>query len=690
MCAAWMNPNHGGPFLTIWNSERKGARIEIRKQRREITLHIKCFKERADLGDEFLAAGKEGGSSAAAGGRWKSRSGRRGGGRTPNPAGGQEGGASGRGAIHEKVVRGEGPETAGVVRRRGEEIAGERDKERVDNLKGRQAGIGQAGNERRGRRRSYLTRDGGKKATRGGTGREIETGDRAWEKVAGCWVDGAGSGRRTVGGCRGGAKRSGEACDGGGDCALHTQNDEEFQGKDELRGGSYRAEALTYLDGQKEGGEKGRKGSGRGAVRCGGGEDHVTTMSRTQEINGGWGWGQFGARIAVPPTSPISSTELCAVEVSNENVVHETGGVESRASQWLLLIEHASPCTALDVLLEQAVRLSFHAIRGQEAACRGAVKIMGELGRKRGDEGFKVFASSRDKLIATLIPERQCCVWRIDFGTGILLLGENAGVSRTRSHFGHVWMRAYHIDLSIFKHEAVHISSEAAIGIMSLNIQASSSSTPSFQPIFEKALEEYKKKTGNDLTAHPLAAEINSCDSPESILIVLQGKANELNQSRSSDDRLTKWLNPTVNILNALSATLGDTAGSVFPPTKIIFSGIGILLVAAKSTVANRDVLVKLFDRIESFFERLRIYTNVPPSPAMTDELAKIMAEVLSILAIATKGMKEKRIKTFFKKVAGMNGLEDALQRFGELEQRELLTGIAQVSSDTNVLKDGV
>ncbi|KAH8987696.1 hypothetical protein EDB86DRAFT_2098025 [Lactarius hatsudake] len=220
---------------------------------------------------------------------------------------------------------------------------------------------------------------------------------------------------------------------------------------------------------------------------------------------------------------------------------------------------------------------------------------------------------------------------------------------------------------------------------MSLNIQASSSSTPNFQLIFEKALEEYKKKTGNDLTAHPLAAEINACDPPEAILTVLKRKANELNQSRSSDDRLTKWLDPTVNILNALSATLGDTAGSVFPPTKIIFSGIGILLV---STVASRDVLVKLFDRIESFFERLRIYTNVPPSPAMTDELAKIMAEVLSVLAIATKGMKEKRIKTFFKKVAGMNGLEDALQRFGELEQRELLTGIAQVSSDTNVLKD--
>jgi hypothetical protein len=108
---------------------------------------------------------------------------------------------------------------------------------------------------------------------------------------------------------------------------------------------------------------------------------------------------------------------------------------------------------------------------------------------------------------------------------------------------------------------------------------------------------------------------------------------------------------------------------------------------------------------MESFFERLKVYTNVPPSPTVTDELGKIMAEVLSILAIATKGIKEGRTSAstscntvllaqvlpemFFKKVAGMNDLEDALQRFGELEQRELLTGIAQVASDTAVLKDG-
>ena len=37
-----------------------------------------------------------------------------------------------------------------------------------------------------------------------------------------------------------------------------------------------------------------------------------------------------------------------------------------------------------------------------------------------------------------------------------------------------------------------------------------------------------------------------------------------------------------------------------------------------------------------------------------------------------------------------MNDLEDALQRFGELGQRELLMGTAQVISVTPVLMDGM
>ena len=50
-----------------------------------------------------------------------------------------------------------------------------------------------------------------------------------------------------------------------------------------------------------------------------------------------------------------------------------------------------------------------------------------------------------------------------------------------------------------------------------------------------------------------------------------------------------------------------------------------------------------IFVRIEGFFKRLESYTEVPPTPAMTGVIVKIMIEILSILAIATKDIRQGR-----------------------------------------------
>ena len=68
---------------------------------------------------------------------------------------------------------------------------------------------------------------------------------------------------------------------------------------------------------------------------------------------------------------------------------------------------------------------------------------------------------------------------------------------------------------------------------------------------------------------------------------------------------------------------------------------------AARDTAARREVLIELFDRMEDFFVRLQTYTEVPPVAAMTDVMGKLMAEVLSMLAIATKEMKRGRTSGF-------------------------------------------
>jgi hypothetical protein len=58
---------------------------------------------------------------------------------------------------------------------------------------------------------------------------------------------------------------------------------------------------------------------------------------------------------------------------------------------------------------------------------------------------------------------------------------------------------------------------------------------------------------------------------------------------------------------------------------------------------ASQDTLIDIFERIENLFQRLEIYTNVSPTPEMMDIIVKIMVQVLSILAIATKEMRQSR-----------------------------------------------
>ena len=84
-----------------------------------------------------------------------------------------------------------------------------------------------------------------------------------------------------------------------------------------------------------------------------------------------------------------------------------------------------------------------------------------------------------------------------------------------------------------------------------------------FVSIFNAALESYKRKTKNDLVSHPLLPTLQSCDSPEAILNVLREQIPAFDPSRNGDDRLTKWVNPTINVLYSFSANLGGVVGLV-------------------------------------------------------------------------------------------------------------------------------
>ena len=76
--------------------------------------------------------------------------------------------------------------------------------------------------------------------------------------------------------------------------------------------------------------------------------------------------------------------------------------------------------------------------------------------------------------------------------------------------------------------------------------------------IFDTALKSYQKKTKKNLKDHDLFKQLKGCDSPGALLAKFQATQFDDPSQTWSDDRLKRWLVPTLNVLCAFSDTLGE------------------------------------------------------------------------------------------------------------------------------------
>jgi hypothetical protein len=97
-----------------------------------------------------------------------------------------------------------------------------------------------------------------------------------------------------------------------------------------------------------------------------------------------------------------------------------------------------------------------------------------------------------------------------------------------------------------------------------------------------------------------------------------------------------------------------------------------------------------------NFLKRLEIYTAIPPTPILMEVIVKIMVELLSVLALASKQIKQGRFskcpvtyayilsvtqytpEKFTKKLLGESEIEAVLQRLDRLTQDEARATVAQ------------
>lgn len=192
------------------------------------------------------------------------------------------------------------------------------------------------------------------------------------------------------------------------------------------------------------------------------------------------------------------------------------------------------------------------------------------------------------------------------------------------------------------------------------------------------ALKEYAEKTGIDLPSNPFAHRLETCDSVEAIVGLLEGQMKEFKEYREGNRRLINWVLPVVEVVHSLSDVIGEVVSLVSRPgspsapfdlflaSPVSFStrkgnicwrqrsSRGLCTPcsyrpdrpdildhqAAKGVSSSYDALGDLFECIGRFLNRLQIYTAITLTPSMRDIIVRIMVEILSALALARKQIK--------------------------------------------------
>ena len=132
------------------------------------------------------------------------------------------------------------------------------------------------------------------------------------------------------------------------------------------------------------------------------------------------------------------------------------------------------------------------------------------------------------------------------------------------------------------------------------------------QGLFEAALNDYEKQTGIALAKHPLASQLQDCDSVESLTAVLYEQTQAFNEFQGRD-KIMKPFKNVLSILYKLSATLN--LGQDF------------------GLVSRRPWLFVLSDPNSIAFPTCKSITGRPRSPT----LCMCFTLVLSVLLLTSK-----------------------------------------------------
>ncbi|KXG50139.1 Tetratricopeptide-like helical [Penicillium griseofulvum] len=184
----------------------------------------------------------------------------------------------------------------------------------------------------------------------------------------------------------------------------------------------------------------------------------------------------------------------------------------------------------------------------------------------------------------------------------------------------------------------------------------------------------------------------------EDLLKVIDDENSQFNGFRDRGHRVRDVVKHAMIPIELLGNVVGGCVSMAYPPSAYVFSGVKLLLGAAKGVSDKYDAIIETMSTLKDFTVRLQVYSEQTISEYLSDKLTQILTALLEVLAFARKEVKHGRMVSYGKSLlSGSDGGKEAMAKFARLVEAEnalvgaeTLTevkgGFARVNSDMKKL----
>ncbi|KAL1686001.1 hypothetical protein GGG16DRAFT_18983, partial [Schizophyllum commune] len=152
--------------------------------------------------------------------------------------------------------------------------------------------------------------------------------------------------------------------------------------------------------------------------------------------------------------------------------------------------------------------------------------------------------------------------------------------------------------------------------------------------LWTEAVAEWQRKTGLDLT-DPAAIPLATKGAVMSYIAKMETMENE--SEKGEWEALRERVDPLARSLEKICDPIGDTFSAAFPPSRIVFAAVGLIVSAYVRTRDDFAQIGEAFKELQFHLQTVEIVADSHPGQVLHDACVQLLTKVLSVLGVVTE-----------------------------------------------------